>query len=157
MTVRDIPKGQLVPCLLHNLHLPTLGALTMGHCVGENWASQAQALPPLSQARWGPKLAEGRRPLSWKWPHLCLCGNSVPCAQFCSNHVGKNSRSSVEFPCDFPRQKVRMGWNKTSNRKHQEENNAETWQMPLRALHEGWLLRGPGVGGWGVEHSSQAL
>lgn len=60
MTVRDIPKGQLVPCLLHNLHLPTLGALTMGHCVGENWASQAQALPPLSQARWGTQAGRGK-------------------------------------------------------------------------------------------------
>lgn len=45
----------------------------------------------------------------------------------------------MEFPCDFPRQKVRMGWNKTSNREHQKENNAEVWPMSMRALHAGLL------------------
>ena len=43
----------------------------------------------------------------------------------------------MEFPCDFPRQKVRMGWDKTSNRKHQKENNAEMWQIPVYALPPG--------------------
>lgn len=65
-------------------------------------------------AKEGPRLAKkgGHQSES---SILCLCGDA---AQFRLNHTGKSSRSSMEFPCDFPRQKVRMGWNKTSNGKH---------------------------------------
>ena len=46
------PLGNSRPCLFHSPHLPTLSAPTMGHHVGENWASWAHRPPPLFGARW---------------------------------------------------------------------------------------------------------